>query len=67
MTAENEPRHEHSASHEAIADNDPLATTLTDLIDEMDRAAFQRTLSGRRVQRPLKIELTEVRAQPKTS
>jgi hypothetical protein len=68
MTAENEPGHEESATHGAIVDHgDPLATSLTDLIDEMDRAAFLRSLASRHLKRPLKIDFTELRARPKGS
>jgi hypothetical protein len=68
MTAENEPGHEESATHGGIVDHgDPLATSLTDLIDEMDRAAFLRSLASRHLQRPLKIDFTELRARPKGS
>jgi hypothetical protein len=68
MTAENEPGHERSAAHGGTVDHrDPLATSLTDLIDEMDRAAFQRSLASRHLDRPLKIDLTELRARPKGS
>jgi hypothetical protein len=68
MAAENEPRHQHLASQETIADrNETLATSLTDLIDEMDRAAFLRSLSSRHLKRPLEIDLSELRARPKTS
>lgn len=68
MTAENEPRHEHSASHEAIGDqSETLALSLTDLIDEMDRAAFLRSLSSRHPKRPLEIDFSELRARPKRS
>jgi hypothetical protein len=68
MTAENEPGHEQSAAHGEIVDHsDPLATSLTDLIDEMDRAAFLRSLASRHLQRPLKIDFTELRARPKST
>jgi hypothetical protein len=68
MTAENEPRRDQSAPHESIADQgESLAPSLTDLIDEMDRAAFHRSLESRHLKRPLKIDLTELRARPKGS
>ena len=66
MTAENEPRHEHSESHEAIGDQSETLS-LTDLIDEMDRAAFLRSLSSRHLKRPLEIDFSELRARPKRS
>jgi hypothetical protein len=66
--AENEPGHERSAAQGGIADHrDPLVTSLTDLIDEMDRAAFLRSLSSRHLDRPLKIDFTELRARLKGS
>jgi hypothetical protein len=68
MTAENEPGHEQPAAHGGIVEhNDSLATSLTDLIDEMDRAAFLRSLASRHLDRPLKIDFTELRARPKGS
>jgi hypothetical protein len=68
MTPENEPGHEHSVAHGEIADHrEPLATSLTDLIDEMDRAAFLRSLSSRHLDRPLKIDFTALQARPKSS
>jgi hypothetical protein len=68
MTAENEPGHQQSAAHAGIVDRDePLATSLTDLIDAMDRAAFLRSLSSRHLDRPLKIDFSELRARPKGS
>lgn len=68
MASENEPQHEHPASHQAIADHDEkLATSLTDLIDEMDRAAFLRSLSSRHLKRPLEIDLSALQTRPKNS
>jgi hypothetical protein len=68
MAAENEPQHEDPASQQAIADHDEkLERSLTDLIDEMDRAAFLRSLSSRHLKRPLEIDLSELRVRPKTA
>jgi hypothetical protein len=68
MAGENEPGHEDPAPRHAVADHDEtLATSLTDLIDEMDRAAFLRSLSCRQLKRPLEIDFSELRARPKRS
>ncbi|HEY7671895.1 MAG TPA: hypothetical protein VIC71_06740 [Gammaproteobacteria bacterium] len=67
MAAENEPRHENPIADQAIADHSEIATSLTDLIDEMDRAAFQRSLSSRHLHRPLDIDFSALRARPKSS
>lgn len=67
MAAENEPGHEHPAPDQAAGDHaETLATSLTDLIDEMDRAAFLRSLSSRHLKRPLEIDVSALRARPKT-
>jgi hypothetical protein len=63
MKEEHEPRQERSTNDRP---EDPLATSLTDLIDEMDRAAFRRVLAGRDVTRQLEINSHNVQqAQPK--
>jgi hypothetical protein len=68
MTAENEPRRDQSAPHESIADQgESLAPSLTDLIDEMDRAAFLRSLASRQLKRSLEIDSSELQARPKSS
>ena len=68
MAAENEPRRDQSASHESIADHpETLAISLTDLIDEMDRAAFLRSLAGRHLKRDLELKATELAPLPKRS
>jgi hypothetical protein len=68
MTAENEPRRDQSAPHESIADHgESLAPSLTDLIDEMDRAAFLRSLASRQLKRSLEIDSSELQARPKSS
>jgi hypothetical protein len=67
MTGENEPQHEHSASQKAVAEHpETLAPSLTDLIDEMDRAAFLRSLSSRHLNRSLEIDLSALQARPKS-
>lgn len=52
MKEEHVPRQNRSADDRL---DDALATSLTDLIDEMDRAAFRRALAGRDPTRRLDV------------
>ena len=64
MKEEHEPREERSTT--AHMDHaDVLATSLTDLIDEMDRAAFRRSLAGRDITRSVLVNSHNLQPQPK--
>jgi hypothetical protein len=64
MKEEHEPD-ERLAVDDRKERQDPPPTSLTDLIDEMDRAAFHRALAGRTATRPLKINSHTLQPQPK--
>jgi hypothetical protein len=62
MKEEHEPRKNESTND---GSEDALATSLTDLIDEMDRAAFRRALAGRDLMKRLEINSHALQPQPK--
>lgn len=66
MQKEHEPRQGRSAAELLIENADALATSLTDLIDEMDRAAFRRSLASRDGGKDLKIDTHDVRPRRDT-
>jgi hypothetical protein len=55
MTTQDERDDTRSADESVGKHRDALATSLTDLIDELDRAAFHRSLANRNLAR---IEIT---------
>ena len=65
MQKEHEPRREQAASTAFGEDTDRFGPSLTDLIDEMDRAAFRRSLASRDVARKIEISSHSLRARPK--
>jgi len=66
MNKEQAPHQEPSVSEEFLNDSQAIATSLTDLIDEMDRAAFRRALANREHARKLEISFHSLRARAKS-
>ena len=62
MQKEHEPRQVRSVA-ELIENPDALATSLTDLIDEMDRAAFRRSLASRDLGKAPQTDTNNVRSR----
>ena len=65
MQKEHEPHDARSSSESFVESTDPSVPSLTDLIDEMDRAAFRRSLASRDVTRRIQINSHNLRARPK--
>jgi hypothetical protein len=67
MKEEREPQRARSADELLGAHAPMLETSLTDLIDEMDRIAFRRALANRDLTRPLEITSYDFGTRPKSS
>jgi hypothetical protein len=66
MEKDRAPHDESSVHRDRPQDSSALVTSLTDLIDEMDRASFRRALASREHARRLEISAHSVRARAKT-
>ena len=64
MKEEREPHDGRSTNDGSGIEQDSLTTSLTDFIDEMDRAAFRRSLAGR--DPAPRLELTAHAVQPRS-
>ena len=66
MNKEHAPHDQPSVNEELLDDSQAIATSLTDLIDEMDRAAFRRALANREHTRKLEISSHNLRVRAKS-
>jgi hypothetical protein len=65
MKKEQAPHVEPPVNEELLDDSEAI-TSLTDLIDEMDRTSFRRALASREHARTLEISSHDLRARGKT-
>jgi hypothetical protein len=64
MKEEHVPHESRGVDDHAERQN-PRPASLTDLIDELDRAAFHRSLAGRTATKHLEINFDNLQPQPK--